>query len=247
MLKAVRIFLKGESTMNELVIIKGKELFTNSLVIADGTQNEHKSVIRIIDVYKEKFERWGEIRFSDLKSTNPLGGRPTTVAYLNEQQATFLVTLLKNNDIVVNFKAELVDQFYKMREVINNWKNPEWQEIRHEVKLTFRKLTDAIKEVIIPLARAKGSTTPDDRFYISWSKMLCTVGCYSPKSREKLSIGHMFILHQLEDLAVAQIRGLAAMEFVDYKAIYRQTKIKLNTFAKIAMINERYSTKLLEG
>ena len=54
MLKAVRIFLKGESTMNELVIIKGKELFTNSLVIADGTQNEHKSVIRI---YKEKFER----------------------------------------------------------------------------------------------------------------------------------------------------------------------------------------------
>ena len=33
--------------------------------------------------------------------------RPTKVALLNEQQATFLITLLRNNDIVVAFKRGL--------------------------------------------------------------------------------------------------------------------------------------------
>lgn len=39
---------------------------------------------------------------------------------MNEQQATFLITLLCNNDIVLNFKAELVDRSYKMREILLN-------------------------------------------------------------------------------------------------------------------------------
>jgi len=31
--------------MNDLVTINGKDVFTNSLVIAEGTQNQHESVI----------------------------------------------------------------------------------------------------------------------------------------------------------------------------------------------------------
>ncbi len=45
---------------------------------------------------------------------------------MNEQQATFLITLLRNNETVLDFKAELVDRFYKMREILLNQK----QEIR---------------------------------------------------------------------------------------------------------------------
>ena len=58
----------------------------------------------------------GKFKFLHLKCKNLLGGRPTKVANLNEQQATFLITLLRNNNVVPDFKAELVERFFKMRE-----------------------------------------------------------------------------------------------------------------------------------
>lgn len=231
--------------ITQLVEIVRNEVVTNSLVIAERTDNQHKSVIRLINEHTEIFARWGAVRFSDLKSTNPLGGRPTRVAYLNEQQATFLVTLLRNNVIVLDFKAELVDQFFKMREILRMQRDAEWQEIRAEVKHTFRKLTDTIRDIIIPLARKNGSTTDDDKFYMNWANMLCKIGCYNPRSRDKLPLGQLFILDQLQDIAVAEIRGLARTNLLDHKAIRRQVKLKLEGFSRIALITERFGRKEL--
>ena len=85
--------MKGRNEMNELVFLKNDQAVTMSLIIAENTNNQHKSVIQLIDDHKARFE-----------PTNLLGGRPTKVAILNEQQATFLITLLRNNDIVLEFK-----------------------------------------------------------------------------------------------------------------------------------------------
>ena len=41
-------------TTTSLVILKGKVPFTNSLVIAEGTHNEHESVIRMIQKQEKK-------------------------------------------------------------------------------------------------------------------------------------------------------------------------------------------------
>lgn len=112
--------------MNELVFLENNTPVTTSLIIAEGTDNQHESVMRLINEHAAKFERWGQVKFSDFKSENPQGGRPAKAAYLNEQQATFLITLLRNNEVVLNFKAELVDRFYKMREMLQNQR----QEIR---------------------------------------------------------------------------------------------------------------------
>ena len=127
--------------MKEMVFLKGNTPLTTSLVIAEGTDNEHRSIIRLIQAHEKHFNRWGKVRFMDLKSTNPQGGRPTTVALLNEQQATFLITLLRNNEVVLNFKSELVDRFYKMREVLLNQQNSQWQEIRGETKRGYKSLS----------------------------------------------------------------------------------------------------------
>lgn len=72
--------------MNELVFLKSNQPVTTSLIIAEGTNNQHESVIRLVTEHRAQFERWGAVRFSDLKSGNPQGGRPAKVAYLNEQQ-----------------------------------------------------------------------------------------------------------------------------------------------------------------
>ena len=92
--------------MYELVELKGNDVFTNSKVIADGTNNQHESVVAIIRKYEKDILDFGNIDFSDLKSGKR--GQPERVYYLNEEQATFVITLLRNSKIVVKFKKELV-------------------------------------------------------------------------------------------------------------------------------------------
>lgn len=110
--------------MNELVKIVGKDVFTDSMVIARGTGNQHESVVSLIKTYKENFMSFGRMEFSDLKSGNPKGGRPKRIYRLNEPQATLLITFLDNTDIVVQFKTELVRQFYEMRTLLQQLQSP---------------------------------------------------------------------------------------------------------------------------
>lgn len=106
---------RKDDLMNELVIIKYNDTFTNSLVIAAGTNNKHRSVQRIIDKHLINLEKFGKVRF---QITPTESGQEQKVYLLNEQQATFLITLLRNTEIVVAFKVELVRQFYEMRKFI---------------------------------------------------------------------------------------------------------------------------------
>lgn len=52
--------------MKDLVELKGNEIFATSLVIAEGTRNEHHSNTRIIRKYKRDFR--------DFKSINSPNG-----------------------------------------------------------------------------------------------------------------------------------------------------------------------------
>lgn len=77
-----------------------------------GTGNQHKSVVALIKSQQQRVEKFRALRFSDLKSKNPKGGRPTRIYLLNEPQATLLITFLDNTEVVADFKVELVRQFY---------------------------------------------------------------------------------------------------------------------------------------
>ncbi len=72
--------------MKELVMLKSfmkcEQALTTTLIVAEETGNQHESIVRLIQNHREHFERWGKIQFSDLKSGNPLGGRPTKFAYI---------------------------------------------------------------------------------------------------------------------------------------------------------------------
>ncbi|MCX4268535.1 MAG: Rha family transcriptional regulator [Lachnospiraceae bacterium] len=76
--------------MNELVKIVGQDIFTDSMVIAQGTGNEHESVVALIKKYEIKSMKLGNFEFTDLKSGKR--GRPTRIYLLNEPQATLLIT-----------------------------------------------------------------------------------------------------------------------------------------------------------
>lgn len=129
--------------MNDLVFLEPNKLdavpFTTSKVIAEMTGIEHRKIKVAIRKYQNEINSFGLSASYQAESS---GGRPEEIIKLNEQQATFLMTLLKNTPVVVAFKKELVRQFYNMRTELMNRKDR-----RAELKPIRRELTDVVKEV----------------------------------------------------------------------------------------------------
>jgi len=92
------------ATNNRLVSVKGNDVFTNSLIIAEGTGNKHKNVKELIYKYENDMKDLGTLSVLNGESK---GGRPEQYYILNEEQALFAITLLRNSKMVVAFKKEL--------------------------------------------------------------------------------------------------------------------------------------------
>lgn len=93
------------------------ELRTSTEAIARGYGSAHASVIKLVRKYSESLKQWGIIGFEI--RLNPQG-RPTEFATLNERQAGFLVSLMRNTQEVVEFKARLITEFANMAEALHN-------------------------------------------------------------------------------------------------------------------------------
>ena len=117
----------------EFVIEKKGQAFTNSLIIAEKSKNQHESIVRLLNDNYADFEEYGKIEFTDFKSGKR--GRPIKIYFLNEQQSTLLLTYLNNSEPVKEFKKSLVREFYKMKNFINSLQT---------AKLEFPEFTNAI-------------------------------------------------------------------------------------------------------
>lgn len=105
--------------MNELTFIYKDTAFTNSLIISKGAGVDHRSTYLLIEKYKAELEDFGRVSFEMIPLETNGGIQKVKVYRLNEEQATFLISLMKNTKPVVDFKKELVKQFYQMKALIN--------------------------------------------------------------------------------------------------------------------------------
>ncbi|NQK64535.1 Rha family transcriptional regulator [Streptococcus suis] len=100
----------------ELVYMDGrKEPYTLSSIVAECAEVQHHTVTRIIRKNLERFERFGKVGF---KIQAMESGQQSKDYILNEQQATLLITFLKNTEQVANFKENLVKAFFEMRDEV---------------------------------------------------------------------------------------------------------------------------------
>lgn len=215
--------------MYELVELKGNDVFTNSKVIADGTNNQHESVVAIIRKYEKDILDFGNIDFSDLKSGKR--GQPERVYYLNEEQATFVITLLRNSKIVVKFKKELVRQFYAMRRFILEKQSKLWGETRIANKENRLKETDVIK-LLVDYAKEQGSTH-SDKLYVTYTKLAKSVIC---GNRDNITVSDLNNLTLVESIILQTIRIDMSMG-MHYKDIYRDCKNRIEQFADITYLS----------
>lgn len=215
--------------MYELVELKGNDVFTNSKVIADGTNNQHESVVAIIRKYEKDILDFGNIDFSDLKSGKR--GQPEKVYYLNEEQATFVITLLRNSKIVVKFKKELVRQFYAMRRFILEKQSKLWGETRIANKENRLKETDVIK-LLVDYAKEQGSTH-SDKLYVTYTKLAKSV---IGGNRDNITVSDLDNLTLVESIILQTIRIDMSMG-MHYKDIYRDCKNRIEQFADITYLS----------
>lgn len=92
----------------------------DSRLIAKELGIKHKNLLETILKYQEKLEsKFGVILFETEKPLEgSQGGRPERFAWLNENQATTLMTFSRNTERVVELKLILVDSFSKAKRII---------------------------------------------------------------------------------------------------------------------------------
>lgn len=104
----------------ELVYMDGKkEPYTTSAIIAECAGVKHHAIQEHIRKQIGRLEQFGKVSFK----MRPLqSGQQAKDYILNEQQATLLITFLKNTEQVANFKTNLVKAFFEMRDELSKFR-----------------------------------------------------------------------------------------------------------------------------
>lgn len=217
---------KGEHM--EIVSIRNNQVFTSSKIIAAGTNNKHHSITAVIQKYLSDFEDFGKVRFE----MEPLSsGQKEKIYILNQQQATLLMTYLRNSEITRNFKKELVRQFYLMQQFIFERQSKNWIQTREQGKLTRKAETDVLKN-LVEYAKLQGSEH-SEKMYITYTKLankICGVSGRDNATAQQLSnltVAENIILHCIQ---------VGIDENKHYKDIYKDCKKRLEMFKDIAYL-----------
>jgi len=202
----------------------------SSCLIAEHIGTTYKATNNLIRTHKNKLESLGEVPFQKAV------GERKNLAYLNEDQAIFLMTLSKNTEQVVEFKHQLVKVFSALRRkqaiIDENHAKVGWQQNRELGKLTHRDNTDTIKD-FISYATAHGSQGYQKNGYAIIGKMINVA--MDIVNREEIDEQQLHLLATAElicDLALERTMA----EGLPYKSIYKQAKHNVELFASLAMI-----------
>jgi phage regulator Rha-like protein len=220
----------------DLVVIKSGEPVTSSLKMAEGLGIQHRAVLQLVRRYEEKFRESGRgtFTFEMLKS----GGRPTPVAILNEENAVFLTTLIRNSELAVEFKHTLSKSFMKMKraliQIYNNRQNAEWIEQRKAGIVQRKEQADIIKQ-FVDYAMENGSKNAF-RYYgnitTMQNKALFFLTQKFPNLREAMDNSQLITVSAADQIVLKALRdGMA--EGMPYKDIYKKAKDAVLGFAEL--------------
>jgi len=222
--------------MKSLVSLdKNNHAFTTTLIIADGVEIEHRAVMKLLETHiKRRTFIALEVRIKKAKKA----GKPTRFYDLTEKQATFLITLMKNRDVVLDFKESLVDEFTRMKNelarIASQQTNQQWIEARNAGKIERRAETDVIKE-FVDYATEQGSKSAG-MYYMNISKMenkaLFIVEQKYKNLRDVLGLADLSTLQNADHIVSRALRH-GMDDKLHYKDIYKLAKERVEIFAEL--------------
>lgn len=207
------------------------EPYTTSEIIAAGAGVQHHAVQQLISAYRQDFEEFGQVAFEMRAVKYSRGTNYEKIYHLNEQQATLLMTYLKNTEVVRAFKKELVRQFYAMRSLLLERASPVWQDARSLGKEIRLQETEAIKR-LVDYAAAQGSRKAG-MYYVNLSRLAdATVGIVE---RDRAQVVQLTALLLVEQTIAREITaGIEAG--APYWDIYRAIRDRLAVFPAVGAL-----------
>lgn len=219
--------------MSELVIVKGKEIFTTSLALSEGVKIEHQNVMALIKKYSN-IEELSTFETCEVRTK----GRPLTIVYLTELQATLLIVLMKNSPEVLQFKVTLTKAFFKQRKLLQKLlsqkENTEWLEERNNGKITRLQETDTIKK-FVNYATDQGSSNAM-RYYGNLTKMENSALFYIEQKfdnmRDVMNLEQLDLI-KVADKAIERSLENSMLLGLPYKECFQKAKEKIEALADV--------------
>lgn len=220
--------------MDKLIKMHDDQPRAGTFLIAEGFKREHGKLIALIEKYRARFEKFSPLYAERIKTK----GRPIEQLLLDEDQTMFLGTLLRNTDIVLDFKETLVHQFKKARLLLEsldkNKSDGNYQIAREAGKLVRKDTTDAMQE-FVEYAKSQGSKTPKKYFMIITKMMnglLFIVNGKFKNLRNVMSTKQLMTVSSAEQIIDRGLRdGMSRKKY--YKDIFQDVKKRVMTFAEL--------------
>lgn len=143
------------------VIEKDDVLVVDSRLIADELGIEHRALMQTIKKYLVEIQEFGHLTFENATVVNAVGAKNTAIfCYLNEDQATYVMTLSKNTDKVRQCKRSLVKAFRDAKSVIKTVIPQQSARIQElELELALAKEINASKRLDSDMLTMHGKET----------------------------------------------------------------------------------------
>lgn len=218
-----------------MVEIKKSVLVVDSRVLAESFGQEHRFVYRLVLSHKNQLERFGVLRFENVK---PKTGRPMKIAYLTESQALMLLTYTRSRKETDDLRERLITDFMRMRkalmEVSLNKQNQQWLDFREDGKLQRRQTTDVIQR-FVEYATGNGSKHAQ-RYYANISTMenraLFFIGQRFPNLRDAMN-GRQLSFAKSADIIIEEAISEGLSSRMPYKDIFQLCKNRVERFAEL--------------
>lgn len=151
---------------------------TTSQIIAKGTESQHRAVLQLIKQNLTDFEEFGRVAFEMQPFETAGGVQKRTIAVLNREQAMLLMTYMRNNKIVRDFKKRLIKAFVELEDRLNQ---PQWG-LPQTFSEALRELAATVEAREIAEKRA-AELEPPAR---SWTALAAPGGDYSVAAAAKV-------------------------------------------------------------
>ena len=241
-----------------MIKIIDNDLYVGTYYLSELFNTDHRSIKQTIknnlnDILE--FNENDDMKGSSLNISNVESksgkkrkiGRPTIEYLLNEQQATFVILLLRGHynsnktSLITKFKKHVTNEFFKQRKLLNKIisqkQNTEWLEKREAGKVERRLETDAIRD-FIDYAIAQGSKNAH-KYYMIISKMenktlfhLDLLEQKFPNVRDIVE-GYQLVTLQNADRIVARALKEGMEKEMYYKDIYIMAKDRIERFVEL--------------
>lgn len=230
--------------MKELVMLENEQVITTSLKVAEVFEKRHDRVLRAIENAISNLPKNGDVEKAFFK-TNYVDdkGEKRPMYFLNRDAFTF-VAMGFTGEKAAEWKWKYIQAFNAMErkliELLAERKSAEWLEVRKSTKLTFKKMTDAIKQTVLPIMEREGASENGKKFvYKNYATALQKAFGVEQGKRDELPLGLLYELDKGQSMAAVVIKGLGAAGKTS-KEIYSDTKEKIKSYVQLSLINQRF-------